>query len=547
MNVGIADTDKIFYSAAAGLGNSVVYVGSKTGRDGIHGATMASAEFDADSEAKRPTVQVGDPFTEKLLIEACLELMQTDAIVAIQDMGAAGLTCSSLEMASKGGLGIELWLDKVPQREKNMSGYEIMLSESQERMLMVLKPGTEEKAAAIFEKWELDFAIVGELTDTGRLICKMNGEVEADLPVDPLSEEAPIYDRPYLITKTDHELDAECYPAPTDYNQTILDLISSPNLCSRSWIWQQYDHMVMADTIQRPGGDAAVVRVHGTKKALAISTDCTPRYVFADPVEGGKQAVVETWRNIVASGAKPLAITNCLNFGNPERKEIMGQIVGALQGITEACEFLDYPVVSGNVSLYNETSGEGILPTPAIGGVGLLEDADNMKTANFKKAGDTIILVGETKGHLGSSVYCSTLCDKDKFAPPAVNLENELMAGQLILESNEEITACHDISDGGLIVALAEMAMAGNLGAFIQDLSEDLPLHGWLLGEDQGRYIVTTDKPKIFLKKAQQMGVPAAEIGFVEGDFLVLEDQINLSVKDMKEAHGKWFKEYMES
>ena len=546
MNVGIADQDKIFYSAAAGLGNKVVYVGSKTGRDGIHGATMASAEFDKDSEAKRPTVQVGDPFTEKLLIEACLELMQTDAIIAIQDMGAAGLTCSSLEMASKGGMGIDLWLDKVPTREPNMSGYEIMLSESQERMLMVLKPGTEEKAAKIFEKWELDFAIVGELTDTKRLICKMNDVVEADLPVDPLSEEAPLYDRPYVITKTENTLDAICYPTPSDYNQTILDMLASPNLCSRSWIWQQYDHMVMADTIQMPGGDAAVVRVHGTEKALAIATDCTPRYVYADPIEGGKQAVVETWRNIVAVGAKPLAITNCLNFGNPERKEIMGQIVGSLQGITEACEFLDYPVVSGNVSLYNETSGEGILPTPAIGGVGLLTDASKMKKLAFQQEGNTIILVGETLGHLGSSIYASTLCEKDKFAPPPVNLEKELMTGQLILDSNEEITACHDISDGGLAIALAEMAMAGNLGAVIDDLSgEDLPLHGWLFSEDQARYIITTDKPKIFLKRAEQAGVTAIEIGKVEGENLVLGEEINISVKAMKKSHSKWFKEYM--
>lgn len=547
MCVGIADADKIFYSAAAGLGNKVVYVGAKTGRDGIHGATMASAEFDKNSESKRPTVQVGDPFTEKLLIEACLELMKTDAIVAIQDMGAAGLTCSSLEMASKGGMGIELWLEKVPQREENMSAYEIMLSESQERMLMVLKPGSEDQAAKIFEKWELDFAIVGELTDTGRLVCKMGDSVEADMPVDPLSEEAPVYDRPYKLTKSDDYLPPECFPAPADYSQTVLDMLALPNLSSRAWIWQQYDHMVMGDTVIRPGGDASVVRVHGKEKALAITTDCTPRYVVMDPHEGGKQAVAETYRNLVATGAKPLAITNCLNFGNPEKPEIMGQIVGALNGMTEACKALDYPVVSGNASLYNETSGNAILPTPAIGAIGLIDDIEKMKTIAFKEEGESIIVVGDVAGHLGSSIYCWKICGCDASAPPPVSLPDELANAELILGANDIITASHDVSDGGLIIALAEMAMASGKGAKLNEFDEsDVPLHGWLFGEDQGRYVVTTDKPKVFLKTAENAGVKAQEIGVVEGESLVLDDKIDVSIEDMRAQHQSFLPNLME-
>src|SRR3954471_18345099 len=394
MTVGIAKTDKIFYSAASGSGNPVVYVGSKTGRDGIHGATMASADFSEDSEEKRPTVQVGDPFTEKLLIEACLELMASDAIVAIQDMGAAGLTSSSVEMASKGGVGIRLDMNQVPCRETGMTPYEMMLSESQERMLMVLKPGREGEAEAIFRKWELDFAVIGEVTDTGRMELVWNGETVADIPLDPLADEAPCYERPYTIPKAPEPLTD--IPESTDIAADLLKLMGSPALASRRWVWEQYDQSVGADTVQGPGGDAAVVRVHGSKKALAITTDCTPRYCYADPFEGGKQAVAEAYRNLCAVGATPLAVTNCLNFGNPQRPEIMAQIVGCLAGMSEACIALDMPIVSGNVSLYNESKatggGSAILPTPAIGGVGLLDDWQKSATIALPEDCDIVTI-----------------------------------------------------------------------------------------------------------------------------------------------------------
>ncbi len=400
MCVGLARADRIFYSTAAGPGNAVVYVGAKTGRDGIHGATMASAEFGGDAGEKRPTVQVGDPFTEKLLIEACLELMQGDAIVAIQDMGAAGLTSSSVEMAGKGGLGIELDLDHVPLRETGMTAYEIMLSESQERMLMVLRPGSEAEARRIFEKWELDFAVIGHVTDTGHLVLRINGAVAADIPIGPLVTEAPVYERPWRRVEPEPDIDPASLP-DRDPLQCLERLIASAALASKRWIWEQYDHLVMGNTVKRPGGDAAVVRV-GERKALALATDCTPRYCRADPVRGGAQAVVESWRNLTAVGAEPLALTDNMNFGNPERPEIMGQFVGVIEGIREACLALDYPVVSGNVSLYNETRGNAILPTPVIGGVGLIADARHAIDLALKRDGDALILIGETHGHLGS-------------------------------------------------------------------------------------------------------------------------------------------------
>src|SRR5690349_17771244 len=408
MTVGVADTDRIFYSAASGIGNPIVYVGSKTGRDGIHGATMASADFAEDSDAKRPTVQVGDPFTEKLLIEACLELMATDAIVAIQDMGAAGLTSSSVEMASKGGAGIRLDMNKVPCREERMTPYEMMLSESQERMLMVLKPGREAEAEKIFRKWELDFAVIGEVTDTGHMVLEWNGEVVCDIPLEPLADEAPEYDRPHL-SLDEYKAWAQVkplgdVPESTDIAADLLKLMASPNLASRRWIWEQYDQKVGGDTVQAPGGDAAVVRVHGTDKALAITTDCTPRYCYADPYEGGKQAIAEAYRNLCAVGALPLAVTNCLNFANPQRPEIMAQITGCLEGMGDACRALDFPIVSGNVSLYNESKatggGSAILPTPAIGAVGLIDDWTRSMTIGFKGVGDIILVVGERSGHL---------------------------------------------------------------------------------------------------------------------------------------------------
>jgi phosphoribosylformylglycinamidine synthase len=426
MCVGLARTDKIFYSAAKGVGLPVVYVGSKTGRDGIHGATMASAEFDDKSAEKRPTVQVGDPFTEKLLIEACLELMAGDAIVAIQDMGAAGLTSSTSEMADKGGVGVELELDRVPQREPNMTAYEMMLSESQERMLMILRPGREAQAEAVFRKWGLDFAVIGRTTDTGRMIIKHKGAVEADLPVATLANSAPRYERPWVPTVPPKIILPEWVPAPNSLMGSLKAMMGGQHLASRRWIWEQYDHMVMGDTVQRPGGDAAIVRIHGTNKGLAATCDATPRYVLADPVMGTKQAVVETWRNLIAVGADPLAITDNMNFGNPERPEVMGQFVGAVQGMKEACEVLKYPVVSGNVSLYNETNGVAIPPTPAIGGVGLVPDLSHRADIALKTEGDLLVVIGRENGHLGQSIYQLTVTGKVEGAPPPVDLADEI-------------------------------------------------------------------------------------------------------------------------
>src|SRR5436190_3034932 len=473
MTVGVANQDKIFYSAASGVGNPIVYVGSKTGRDGIHGATMASADFGEDSEEKRPTVQVGDPFTEKLLIEACLELMATDAIVAIQGMGAAGLTSSSVEMASKGGAGIRLDMNKVPCREEGMTPYEMMLSESQERMLMVLKPGREGEAEAIFRKWELDFAVIGEVTDTGHMVLEWNGETVCDIPLVPLADDAPEYDRPHLSPE-DYKAWAQVkplgdIPESTDIAADLLKLMASPNLASRRWIWEQYDSQVGADTVQKPGGDAAVVRVHGSNKALAITTDCTPRYCRPDPFEGGKQAVAEAWRNLTAVGARPLAVTDNLNYGNPQKPEIMWEIVAGIDGIGAACRALDFPVIGGNCSLYNETNGEGILPTPAIGAVGLMKDVTKMATVAFKRAGDVVILIGETKGHLGQSIYLREIEGREEGAAPKVDLAVEKKNGDFVRKLIEagRVDTVHDVSDGGLLVAIAEMAMVRGNGASI--------------------------------------------------------------------------------
>ena len=497
MTVGIAETDKIFYSAASGPGNSIVYVGSKTGRDGIHGATMASADFSEDSEEKRPTVQVGDPFTEKLLIEACLELMASDAIVAIQDMGAAGLTSSSVEMASKGGVGIELDMNKVPCREEGMTPYEMMLSESQERMLMVLKPGREDFAEAIFRKWELDFAVIGTVTETGHMVLKWNGETVADIPLAPLADDAPLYDRPH-VSREEYKIWAKVKPLAdvpdsADIGADLLKLMASPDIASRRWIWEQYDNKVGGDTVQPPGGDAAVVRIHGRHKALAMSTDCTPRYCYADPYEGGKQAVAECYRNLSAVGATPLAITNCLNFANPQRPEIMSQIVGCLDGMADACRAFDFPIVSGNVSLYNESKatggGSAILPTPAIGGIGLLQDWSKAVGIGFKSEGETIWLLGGHGSTLGQSIWLREVRGLEAGSPPSVDLEKERAAGSLVrqLVSDGIATAVHDISDGGLIVAIAEMGLAGAMGAELDPLST-----AQAFGEDQGRYLITT-------------------------------------------------------
>ena len=528
MTVGIAKADKIFYSAAAGVGNPVVYVGSKTGRDGIHGATMASAEFDENSDEKRPTVQVGDPFTEKLLIEACLELMASDAIVAIQDMGAAGLTSSSVEMASKGGVGIRLDLDKVPCRETGMTPYEMMLSESQERMLMVLKPGREAFAQAIFKKWELDFAVIGEVVEGGDLTMTFHGAEVGRIPLDPLADAAPKYDRPHVPTPKREPL--ADVPGSASITADLMTLIGSADLCSRRWIWEQYDCQVGADTLQRPGGDAAVVRVHGTRKALAIATDCTPRYCFADPHEGGKQAVAETWRNIIAVGGKPLAITNCLNFASPQNPVIMGQLVGCIEGIAEACRALDYPVVSGNVSLYNESratgGGNAILPTPAIGGVGLLADYDKQMDLGFKATSDVIWLIGANGTHLGQSVWLRECHGREDGRPPVVDLAAERAAGEQVaaLIADGAVNAVHDLSDGGLAVAVAEMAMASGLGANVEVALDAAAA----FGEDQGRYLVTAAAGAVI--------DGAVRIGTVGGDALVLNGEA-VSLADLKRVH----------
>jgi phosphoribosylformylglycinamidine synthase subunit PurL len=558
MTVGVARTDKIFYSAAAGIGNSVVYVGSKTGRDGIHGATMASADFSEDSEEKRPTVQVGDPFTEKLLIEACLELMASDAIVAIQDMGAAGLTSSSVEMASKGGVGILLDMNKVPCRETGMTPYEMMLSESQERMLMVLKPGREAEAEAIFRKWELDFAVIGEVTDTGRMELVWNGETVADIPLGPLSDEAPLYERPYAIPKAPEPLTD--IPESSDIAADLLKLMASPNLASRRWVWEQYDQSVGGDTVQRPGGDAAVVRIHGSKKALAITTDCTPRYCYADPVEGGKQAVAEAYRNLCAVGATPLAITNCLNFGNPQRPEVMGQLVGCITGMAEACMALDFPVVSGNVSLYNETKSEdgsslAILPTPAIGGVGLLEDWEKSATIGFKAEGESVwLLGGRDHKHLSQSVWLHELHDRRDGPPPRVYLDEEKCLGEeiRILIDSGLITAVHDVSDGGLLVSLCEMALAGGYGATLTDTARPSNVNTteWYFGEDQGRYLITTRKGSaseaadLIHRTLSTSNRSRLMVGLVGGSAIVGKD-LSLSLADLRAAHESFFPRLM--
>ncbi len=549
MTVGIADQDKIFYSAASGLGNPIVYVGSKTGRDGIHGATMASADFGEDADAKRPTVQVGDPFTEKLLIEACLELMATDVIVAIQDMGAAGLTSSSVEMASKGGVGIELVMDDVPQRETGMTPYEMMLSESQERMLMVLKPGREAEAEAIFRKWELDFAVIGHVTDTERMVLKWKGETVCDIPLGPLADEAPLYDRPHVPTPKPAPL--ENVPESNDIARDLLTLMGSPDVASRRWIWEQYDHMVGADTVQAPGGDSAVVRVHGTDKALAITTDCTPRYCFADPVEGGKQAVAEAWRNLTAVGATPLAITNCLNFANPQRPEIMGQIVGCLDGMAQACRALDFPIVSGNVSLYNESKatggGSAILPTPAIGGVGLLKDWTKNATIAFKGTGDMILVVGARGGHLGQSLYLRERHGLEEGPPPPVDLDAERKAGDLIRTAIADgwLSAVHDVSDGGIAVTVAEMALAGGIGAMI-DRKQPFGCARSFFAEDQGVYVVTVQDHALldFLGAAHAAGVEAEPLGRTGGKRLIFErpDRDDVVTLDaLRNAHEGFF------
>lgn len=550
MCVGLAQADNVFYSAAKGVGNPIFYVGSKTGRDGIHGATMASAEFDDDSDEKRPTVQVGDPFTEKLLIEACLELMATDAIIAIQDMGAAGLTSSSIEMADKGGVGIELNLDKVPQREPNMTAYEMMLSESQERMLMVIQPGKEQLAFDVFEKWELDVAQIGKTTDTGNLVLKHNRKKVCDIPIAPLADDAPNYDRPHVKTEKRPVLLAEDIHETQDYNDALMRIMTSPNIASKRWIWEQYDRHVMSDTVDssQSGGDAAIVRIHGSNKAVAITTDCTPRYVEADPYEGGKQCVAETWRNLTCVGADPIAITDCLNFGNPERPEIMGQLVGAIEGMNEACHAFNYPVVSGNVSLYNETNGQAIPPTPAVGGVGLIPDLHKYATLKGANADDTLILIGETTGWLGSSIYLSEILSREDGAPPPVNLSLEKLNGDYVrkLIRNRRVNAVHDLSDGGLAVTACEMAFASGQGLSLTAPAKG-KRHGWLFGEDQARYLIAVEKNSVnpVLATAKAKGISAQIVGNVGGDRIKADGAFDLSISELRSVNENWLPSLM--
>ncbi len=530
---GLADADKIFYSAASGVGRPVVYLGAKTGRDGVGGATMASAEFDDTIEEKRPTVQVGDPFTEKRLMEACLELMQTGAVISIQDMGAAGLTCSAVEMGDKGKLGIRLDLEKVPQREANMTAYEMMLSESQERMLMVLDPSKEAEARAVFDKWDLDFAIVGETIAEDRFLIVHNGDVKADLPLSRLSSSAPEYDRPWVPSEAPAAMDDVPAVDPID---ALKALLGSPNYCARNWVFEQYDTMVMADTVEGPGWGAGVIRVHDTDKMLAFTSDVTPRYVKANPVEGGKQAVAEAFRNLCAVGAKPLATTDNLNFGNPEKPEIMGQFVGALQGIGRACEALDMPIVSGNVSLYNETDGQGILPTPTIGAVGLIA-AGEEPILGRARDGHVALVVGETQGHLGQSALLFEVFNREDGDAPAVDLIAERRNGDFIRDNRELIKACTDLSDGGLALAAFEMASGSGVGVVIDDADQAM-----LFGEDQGRYLVACnfDQAEALVVAAGQAGVPIATVGRFTGDSVRLGGS-DAPLAELKDLHSGAF------
>ena len=548
MAVGIAKADEIFYAKASGVGKAIVYLGSKTGRDGIHGATMASAAFDEGAEEKRPTVQVGDPFAEKLLLEACLEIMAAGHVDAIQDMGAAGLTCSAVEMGAKGDLGVELDLDSVPCREDGMSAYEMMLSESQERMLMVIKPGHEEPAEAIFRKWGLDFAVVGKTTDTLRFVVKHEGETMADLPIKELGDEAPEYDRPWVETPKPAVIAAESVNPPVSTADALVKLVGSPDMSSKRWITEQYDTLILGNSVITPGGDAGLIRIEDGPKGLAMTADVTPRYCEADPFEGGKQAVAEAWRNITAVGGTPLAITDNLNFGNPERPEVMGQFVGCIKGIGEACRTLDFPVVSGNVSLYNETNGVSILPTPTIGGVGMLADVTKHATIGFKAEGEAVILIGETTGWLGQSAYLATVCGREEGAPPPVDLAVERRNGDFVraLISAGRVATCHDLSDGGLAVALAEMAMARGIGASIETLPAG-PAHAVLFGEDQARYVIAVPQAEAeaVLAEAKAAGVPALRLGATGGATLSFPGEGSVEVAALKSAHENWLPDYM--
>ena len=530
--LGIARKDKIFLGKAAGVGNPVIYCGSKTGRDGIHGATMASDSFDDQSEQKRPTVQVGDPFTEKLLLEACLELMSGDLLVGIQDMGAAGLTSSSCEMASREGTGVELELADVPRREPGMTPYELMLSESQERMLMVAKAGREDEVIKICRKWDLDVAVIGHVTDTGKVVLKDQGRIVAEIPAKALADEGPRYDRPSSPPAYQDMLQALNYdalPDLKDANAALLALLASPTIASKRWVYEQYDHMVRTNTMVRPGSDAAVLRIKGTNKALAVSVDCNSRYCLLNPYEGAKIAIVECARNLACCGAEPVGVTDCLNFGNPERSEVMWQFVLAIEGMKDACEALNVPIVSGNVSFYNETNDLSIYPTPMIGMVGLIEQADLAVTQWFKQAGDVIILLGATREDLGGTEYLKILHHREQGSPPFLSLETEqaVQACTVALIRRGLVQSAHDCSDGGLAVALAEScisAPSGRLGAVVQLHLGRLRRDALFFGESQSRVILSAkpDEAERVLQTAREMGVVASKIGTVGGDRCVV-------------------------
>ncbi len=550
MTLGLVKKDKIFYSKAAGLNKPVIYVGSKTGRDGIHGASMASASFDEKIEEKKPTVQVGDPFTEKLLLEACLELMAGDSIIAIQDMGAAGLTSSSIEMASKGNLGIEINLNKVPCRETKMTPYEIMLSESQERMLIVLENGKEEHAKTIFDKWNLDFAVIGKTTKSKKIELYFDSEKVADIPVNTLVENSPMYDRKWKKAK----LPKKNKINKDDINnlkiiEVLKKILANPNICSKEWIWQQYDHTVMGDTIQKPGGDSGVVRVHGTNKAVAASVDSSAVYCWAHPLTGGKQVVCESFRNLISVGAKPIAITNCLNFGSPENKENMGEFVECVQGIGEASSYLKFPVVSGNVSFYNQTKDQGIKPTPSIGGVGLIKDYTKMITMDFKEVDNVVLVIGKTEGHIDQSLFARVILDEKNGPPPEINLFNEKNNGETLLKliDSNLIKSAHDISLGGIITAVSKMCINGNKGINLKKPKFLINEIEYFFAEDQGRYIVEISKKdqKKVLDILTKNAVHYDELGTINENMLFINEKTKVTIDELKGFNTRWLKEYM--
>ena len=550
MTLGLVKKNKIFYSKAAGLGKPVIYVGSKTGRDGIHGASMASAVFDEKIEEKKPTVQVGDPFTEKLLLEACLELMEGDSIIAIQDMGAAGLTSSSIEMASKGNLGIEIDLNKVPCRETNMTPYEIMLSESQERMLIVLENGKEELAKKIFDKWNLDFAVIGQTTKSKKIELFYDKKKVTDIPVNTLVENSPMYERKWKKTKLPKKIKIEKNQFKNLKIINVLNkILSSPNVCSKEWIWQQYDHTVMGDTIQKPGGDAGVIRVHETNKAIAASVDSSAVYCWAHPLSGGKQIVCESWRNLIAVGAKPIAITNCLNFGSPENEENMGEFVECVQGLGEASKYLDFPVVSGNVSFYNQTKDIGIKPTPAIGGVGLIKNYKNMVSMDLKEIDNILLVIGKTEGHLDQSLFSREILSEKNGPPPEINLFNEKNNGETILKIIDKkfVKSAHDVSLGGILIAITKMCLKGKKGAFLKKPNYLINQFEYLFGEDQGRYIVEIAKKdlKNVTEILEKNSVHYDELGTVGNNELIIDDKSKVSIDDLMKSHTNWLTNYM--